>query len=137
MEYVSIPWQNHNVDESESKKLTVNLALFVVHILAGNSHRLDWTYPGLAEEELTPLPCSHDDSVKVAKTTSHSANVAKTNHRRVRQRPRRSLTPPSQDVEAIYSRKRKRTEEHDEAMFSTAGSFNFTNQVRILSNQTQ
>jgi hypothetical protein len=69
MEYVSIPWQNHSGDEHEGQQLTVNLGLFVVHILAGNSHRLNWHYPELAKEELTPLPCRHDGT-KAAKTTN-------------------------------------------------------------------
>lgn len=44
MEYVAIPWQNHSEDGSEPRQLTVNLGLFVVHVLAGNSHLLRWSY---------------------------------------------------------------------------------------------
>ncbi|KAK4031760.1 hypothetical protein C8A01DRAFT_21078 [Parachaetomium inaequale] len=53
MEYVSIPWENHNHDDPDNyADLTVNLALWFVHILAGNAHRVDWSYPKLWEEQL-------------------------------------------------------------------------------------
>ena len=75
MEYVAIPWQNHSEDGSEPRQLTVNLGLFVVHVLAGNSHLLRWSYPELAEEELTPLPCRHDGTDKVGKPTNGKTSV--------------------------------------------------------------
>lgn len=53
MEFVSIPWENGCDDRHHSyKQLTVNLALWFTHILAGNHYKLDWKYRKLREEEL-------------------------------------------------------------------------------------
>lgn len=63
MEYVVVPWRNHrtgNVDEYE--ELTVNFSLWILHILAGNSHEVDWRYPGLVEEILVQQPCLPSDT---------------------------------------------------------------------------
>jgi hypothetical protein len=67
MEYVSIPWENHKRRDSDHyNSLTVNLALWFVHILAGNAHEVGWSYPDLWEEQLTTGACaasrSSDDS---------------------------------------------------------------------------
>ncbi|KAI0503068.1 hypothetical protein F5B22DRAFT_576462 [Xylaria bambusicola] len=53
MEYVSIPWR-HGTDENNDKyqKLTVNLALWVLHVLAGNHHQILDDYPDLHTEKL-------------------------------------------------------------------------------------
>ncbi|KAI3321481.1 hypothetical protein HD806DRAFT_502679 [Xylariaceae sp. AK1471] len=55
MEYVSVPWK-HGTDEHTDKydKLTVNLALWVLHILAGNHHKILKEYPELRTEKLVP-----------------------------------------------------------------------------------
>ncbi|KAK8061304.1 hypothetical protein PG994_007670 [Apiospora phragmitis] len=59
MEYVSVPWKRRFPENSqEPRVMTINLALWFVHTLAGNSHRVDWSYPSLAEK-LVELPCSH------------------------------------------------------------------------------
>ena len=53
VEYICIPWQNHcagNLDDYES--WTVNLALWFVHILAGNAHEIDRDYIPLRDEVL-------------------------------------------------------------------------------------
>lgn len=127
MEYVSIPWQNHRGKDSGESRLTVNLGLFVIHVLAGNSHCLGWTYPELAKETLTLLPCLHDMADKVAKTT---------NHRTTSKRSTRSFPSTSEDAEMVPIKKRKRAEEpDDEIAFSVAASFQFPSQVRILSDQ--
>jgi len=53
MEFVSIPWEKHNKEhQGEIKELTMNLALWFVHILAGNNHKLGWSYPTLLTEKL-------------------------------------------------------------------------------------
>ena len=54
MEYVSIPWGNHRngVSPEESKHWTVNLALWFIHILAGNNHQVNWDYGKLSTETL-------------------------------------------------------------------------------------
>src|SRR3569833_1312213 len=54
MEYISIPWSNHrgNGSVEDYKDLTVNFALWVLHILAGNGHKIDWDYGPLKDERL-------------------------------------------------------------------------------------
>ncbi|KAL2675058.1 hypothetical protein Neosp_011238 [[Neocosmospora] mangrovei] len=52
LEYVSIPWTNHHQDDADSyKDLTVNLAMWFVHVLAGNQYWVDWKYCPLTKEE--------------------------------------------------------------------------------------
>ncbi|KAF2973059.1 hypothetical protein GQX73_g619 [Xylaria multiplex] len=53
MEYVSIPWTHGTENNTDNyNKLTVNLALWVLHILAGNHHRILKKYPELSAEKL-------------------------------------------------------------------------------------
>ncbi|KAI1176027.1 hypothetical protein F4777DRAFT_291699 [Nemania sp. FL0916] len=48
MEYISIPWGNHNNGDCLNyKQLTINLATWFIHILAGNNHEIDWWHPAL------------------------------------------------------------------------------------------
>lgn len=55
MEYKSIPWSSHR-GEGESvgdfKTMTMNLAIWFQHVLAGNNHELAWNYSPLIEEVL-------------------------------------------------------------------------------------
>ncbi|KFA55662.1 hypothetical protein S40293_10917 [Stachybotrys chartarum IBT 40293] len=58
MEWVAVPWDVHRASAEERfEKLTVNLALWFLHVLAGNSHRLDWNYRRLRDEVLVQQPC--------------------------------------------------------------------------------
>ncbi|PHH91464.1 hypothetical protein CDD83_365 [Cordyceps sp. RAO-2017] len=58
MEYVSIPWASDETQDADSDgTLTVNLALWLVHILAGNHHEVDWSYCPLASETLATKAC--------------------------------------------------------------------------------
>ncbi|KAI0485998.1 hypothetical protein F4859DRAFT_527892 [Xylaria cf. heliscus] len=55
LEYKSIPWGIHRKDGQSLEKfrvMTMNLALWFLHILAGNNHELAWEYGPLAEEAL-------------------------------------------------------------------------------------
>lgn len=53
MEWVSVPWTNYRDGELDTyRSLTVNLALWFVHILAGNKYEVDWRYGNLEEELL-------------------------------------------------------------------------------------
>jgi hypothetical protein len=52
MEYVSIPWEKPAPDG-----LTMNLALWFVHVLAGNGHAVDWDYDDLEDATLTAETC--------------------------------------------------------------------------------
>lgn len=57
LEYVSIPWDRHqNSSLDEHRDLTVNLALWFVHILAGNHYKVDWDYGPLNAEGLLCQP---------------------------------------------------------------------------------
>jgi hypothetical protein len=58
MEFKVIPWNSHMVGEPEKfQELTVNFALWVLHVLAGNAYRLDWSYQPLVKETLVQGPC--------------------------------------------------------------------------------
>lgn len=53
MEYISIPWDNHSDRGGDGLDVwTVNLALWFVHILAGNNFEASWSYVDLADETL-------------------------------------------------------------------------------------
>ncbi|KAI0411138.1 hypothetical protein F5X98DRAFT_381049 [Xylaria grammica] len=53
MEFVLVPWENGcDSYHHEYGQLTVNLALWLTHILAGNNHRLCWQYNRLCEERV-------------------------------------------------------------------------------------
>ncbi|KAM5341754.1 hypothetical protein ACJ41O_014785 [Fusarium nematophilum] len=53
MEYISIPWDNHHQGDVEGHDAwTVNLALWFVHVLAGNNYEVGWEYGRLEDERL-------------------------------------------------------------------------------------
>ncbi|KAL7629019.1 hypothetical protein AAE478_000537 [Parahypoxylon ruwenzoriense] len=54
MEYKSIPWSAHGdgKDPTYHKELTVNLTLWILHVLAGNNHKVGWDYLPLHKETL-------------------------------------------------------------------------------------
>jgi hypothetical protein len=53
MEYVSIPWKNYSQGQRSSLDAwTVNLALWFMHILAGNNFEVEWSYVDLTSEAL-------------------------------------------------------------------------------------
>ncbi|KAI0913548.1 hypothetical protein F4823DRAFT_558878 [Ustulina deusta] len=54
MEHISIPWENVGFQDSNTVQYqwTVNLALWFVHILAGNDYAVDWNYDKLVNEQL-------------------------------------------------------------------------------------
>ncbi|KAH7133999.1 hypothetical protein EDB81DRAFT_802894 [Dactylonectria macrodidyma] len=53
MEYISIPWDNHSQGEVDGHDTwTVNLALWFVHVLAGNNYEAGWQYGRLEDEKL-------------------------------------------------------------------------------------
>ncbi|KAI0812083.1 hypothetical protein GGR55DRAFT_703962 [Xylaria sp. FL0064] len=78
MEYVSIPWDNY-ADSDVNKvpqKWTMNLALWFVHVLAGNYHKVAKEYPSLSSETLVmplnlskqKLHFSRKESVRIEQT---------------------------------------------------------------------
>ncbi|KAF5602184.1 uncharacterized protein FSUBG_7859 [Fusarium subglutinans] len=53
MEYVSIPWENCSQGQRRSLDVwTVNLALWFMHVLAGNNFEVEWSYVDLTAETL-------------------------------------------------------------------------------------
>ncbi|KAF5683851.1 hypothetical protein FDENT_7030 [Fusarium denticulatum] len=53
MEYVSIPWENYSQGQRRSLDVwTVNLALWFMHVLAGNNFEVEWSYVDLTAETL-------------------------------------------------------------------------------------
>lgn len=65
MEYISIPWSNHCPpdDTDGPEHWTVNLALWFVHVLAGNNFEVDWRYDPLRDEDVitsSPSETSND-----------------------------------------------------------------------------
>ena len=63
MEYVSIPWENHWEGFTDGHKTwTVNLALWFVHILAGNHYEVRWEYGRLEDENLVALAAVENQS---------------------------------------------------------------------------
>ncbi|CAH0057086.1 unnamed protein product [Clonostachys solani] len=58
LEYVSVPWGNHcQSDPKGYNEWTMNLALWFLHVVAGNSSDVQWKYQDLKEE--TALPSKH------------------------------------------------------------------------------
>ncbi|KAF4957055.1 hypothetical protein FGADI_3470 [Fusarium gaditjirri] len=77
MEYVSIPWKNYSQGQRRSLDVwTVNLALWFMHILAGNKFEVEWRYVDLtAETLLDSQPVDADDQPKATpSSTAHSQN---------------------------------------------------------------
>ncbi|KAM0311384.1 hypothetical protein ACHAPQ_012394, partial [Fusarium lateritium] len=72
MEYVSIPWANHSTGGREEPDVwTVNLALWFVHILAGNDFEASWSYVDLADKVLIlSQPAEHCDGSTLVSLTS-------------------------------------------------------------------
>ena len=99
MEYMSIPWKK---DEAVNNPLTFNLAVWFVHILAGNHHEVDWDYSPLKSEKLTEKTC-----------TASQAPVTPESQRRPSS-PSRLGVDPAQNK----SRKRRRGDTADEINFS-------------------
>lgn len=125
MEYVAIPWQDTKRDNRDSNQLTVNLGLFVIHILAGNSHCLGWNYPDLVEEKLTPLPCCHDEVNIMTEMPRREKNPSCDEPGGSRSSALQSLLAPS-------SKKRKRPEEAEDCIsWSFNTSFQVPDQVRF------
>lgn len=72
VECASIPWERHRKDNDEEwlrdPQLTVNLALWFVHVLAGNDYKLDKDYRPLNQEEIREHGCNFEIKAPVAET---------------------------------------------------------------------
>ncbi len=121
MEYVSIPWDNHRSGEpDEYEELTVNLALWFIHILAGNHPKVAWDYVDLASEKLT-----REYSVPIL-----SPEIPHIEH---------SLEPPgeldqdpSQDPGSFSRKRRRAILDEDEIHYSFTENQLWANQVFIF-----
>jgi hypothetical protein len=79
LEYASIPWAKHRTeDDLEYRDWTVNLALWFVHILAGNSHQVGWSYgPLIAEKLRTPIAgVSSSHQVDIREESAHEIHMS-------------------------------------------------------------
>ncbi|KAK3936570.1 hypothetical protein QBC46DRAFT_418644 [Diplogelasinospora grovesii] len=106
MEYVSVPWDNDNGGDPDNyKELTVNLAVWFVHVLAGNGHQVDWDYPLLQSSTLNPETGRDvDDAVDGAATVQETIVV--------------SQEHISQDtVSASQKRRRNENDDGDDSIF--------------------
>ncbi|KAH6847091.1 hypothetical protein B0I37DRAFT_341049 [Chaetomium sp. MPI-CAGE-AT-0009] len=100
MEYVSIPWENHRQGSSDDyDALTVNLALWFVHILAGNAHEVDWSYPELWNEQLTTGVCTASSACSASENSEPELDLEDSESPQTRCPSRLSS----------YSRKRRRS----------------------------
>jgi hypothetical protein len=121
MEYVSIPWENYRKGNSDDySALTVNLALWFVHILAGNAHEVNWSYPPLGNKQLAIGVCT-------ASSASENSGSELEPDESEPPQPRRSSRLRS------YSRKRRRSSGvSDDPHYSFATLFeSFTTQVPL------
>jgi hypothetical protein len=71
MEYVSVPWKE---DTNIENPLTFNLALWFVHILAGNHHEVGWDYSPLVSETLTTKICTALQSPATPESHRHPSS---------------------------------------------------------------
>jgi hypothetical protein len=73
MEYVSIPWENYSKGQRPSLDVwTVNLALWFMHVLAGNHFEVEWSYVDLTAETLVASQLVDADGQSNASGTVHS-----------------------------------------------------------------
>ncbi|KAG9495064.1 hypothetical protein J7337_013297 [Fusarium musae] len=73
MEYVSIPWENYSKGQRPSLDIwTVNLALWFMHVLAGNNFEVEWSYVDLTAETLVAPQLVDADGQSKASGTVHS-----------------------------------------------------------------
>ena len=101
VELMSIPWENHVTEEhAVDSTLTVNLALWWLHIMAAADYRIGRQYPNLLEEELPQANASKNVSF-----TAKLANI--------------DLAPFSHDAESVQVRKKRKA---DHALQSTVKS---------------
>ena len=122
MEYVSVPWGNHRSgDPDKYKDLTVNLALWFIHVLAGNRHEISWDYGALTSEK----PAKELNTSVTAPTIYQAASG-----------PRKSAESREEPVSWVlrsFSKKRKKNEPHEDVIhYSFSESQQFATQVFVF-----
>ncbi|KAF4339926.1 hypothetical protein FBEOM_6150 [Fusarium beomiforme] len=115
MEYVSIPWKNHSRGQTRLLNVwTVNLALWFVHILAGNNFEVEWNYVGLTAETLTASQSA--DSQNQSKLDSPTDEQFDENEQLEVEDDNRSATSEESEVAELLNSstaKRKRDSDDD------------------------
>jgi hypothetical protein len=83
MEFISVPWTNHREGRPPEDYMdwTVNLALWFLHVIAGNDHQVEWTYNKLLDQVLKerppePPPNSKLDEIENSRVASESQVAA-------------------------------------------------------------
>lgn len=77
LEYISVPWKNHRSGDPEKyKDLTVNLALWFIHILAGNDYEISWDYGALISETLGTKTITSSTAPKASQLMSNPEILA-------------------------------------------------------------
>ena len=122
MEYVSVPWDNHRSGDPEKyKDLTVNLALWFIHILAGNRHEISWDYDALTSKKLATELNASFAAPTISQVIPTQAILAESLEK-----------PVSWDLRP-FSRKRKRNEPHEDVIhYSFSESQQFATQVFVF-----
>ena len=104
IEYVSIRWADHwNPAIQREEKLTVNLAMWYMHILAGNGHRAYWSPEGLESERLSSCVLSPNSDEERRSSLARDPPNQNSNPQ-----PSSSSKLPSQDRDANLSRVERR-----------------------------
>ncbi|KAF2442149.1 hypothetical protein P171DRAFT_433707 [Karstenula rhodostoma CBS 690.94] len=82
IEFVSIPWANGRnemgVELGEPNGLSVNTALWWLHLQAASNNSIRWTYPPLQNDALSYTPLEHDISLSRNDSFRPSADDAQT-----------------------------------------------------------
>ncbi|TGJ78964.1 hypothetical protein E0Z10_g9805 [Xylaria hypoxylon] len=121
MEFVSIPWGNGCDDHHHDyKRLTVNLALWFTHILAGNHYKLDWKYRKLQEEELVqpPRQQGHQPTLGDKRPRKDDGEVALSPTRTAKNKRKRHEPEQPQERSEEYNHAERQQENQDIANFS-------------------
>ncbi|KAI8946433.1 hypothetical protein F4801DRAFT_583416 [Xylaria longipes] len=78
LEYISIPWAVHRKDNDSLEKfrtMTMNLAIWFQHILAGHNHELSWRYKPLVDENF------RNDDKKLDEKNPKATHVRRDSHK--------------------------------------------------------
>ncbi|KAH7304323.1 hypothetical protein B0I35DRAFT_363556 [Stachybotrys elegans] len=126
MEFVSIPWSNYYIGPQETlNDWTVNLALWFVHVLAGDEFEASWTY--------SPLASYRDGATAAIKVNSDTMNSEEPDTVNIEQRqgdkaPESDSTLSDNSDAAMLNRKsnkRKREVEGSEEEEEDLAHFSF------------
>jgi myo-inositol-1-phosphate synthase len=128
MEYISIPWGNHRPDRSKNyNEWTVSLALWFVHVLAGDEHEVEWAYTSSKLDGKVSSTNTHVEATAQADEETKETEDDDTNE---------SITTDdsekTQEFENSSSQKRKRDpdDEDNDAIHGSFARRSFTSSYR-------